>query len=112
MKSAYIAGPYSAPTRDEEDYNIRNAALVAAEYYKNGYAVYCPHLQTSYIDRHFNDGQLDYEDWLARDIYWISKCDVVVFLPSWKNSRGAVIEHMVARGLGKEIHYWRAGDYD
>lgn len=110
MKSAYIAGPFSALTRDEEDYNVHNAALAAVEYYKKGYAVYCPHLQASYIDRHINDGELGYEDWLARDIYWINKCDVVVFLPGWKNSRGAVIEHMVARGLSKEIHYWDASE--
>lgn len=119
MRSCYIAGPYTGQLnkfgvvdRLDEDINIYNAAKVAFEYYLKGYAVYCPHLQTSYIDRNFNDGELDYEDWLAQDIYWINKCDVVVFLPGWKESRGAVIEHMVARGLGKEIHYWEASGHD
>ena len=32
-------------------------------------------------------------------------CDVVVFLYNWQDSRGASIEHRVARLLGKKIIY-------
>jgi len=106
MKSVYIAGPYTAGTEAEEDANIHNAAVVAFNYYMDGYAVYCPHLQTSYIDKKLNKGEVDYADWMGNDIHWLAKCSIVVFLPGWGESRGAVIEHMVARGLGKEIVYW------
>ena len=43
MKSVYIAGPYTAETREGEDANIKQAAAVAAEYIRNGWAVFCPH---------------------------------------------------------------------
>ena len=108
MKSAYIAGPYTAPTLPRENANILNAAEVAAEYIRQGYAVFCPHSHSTMIHREFNkDDKITYEDWLTLDLYWLSKCDVVVFLPGWKESKGASIEHMVARALGKEIHYLR-----
>ncbi len=106
MLSAYIAGLYAAPTREEEDYNVHRAGKAAAIYRRKGFRVFVPHLQSGYIDRNFNnDGYFVYEDWLEEDIYWLAKCDVVVFLPGWEDSRGACIEHMVAKGLGKEIHY-------
>lgn len=33
----------------------------------------------------------------------LAKCDVAVFLDNWKDSRGARIEHKVAKLLGKAI---------
>lgn len=39
MKSAYIAGPYTAPTLPRENANILNAAEVASKYIRQGYAV-------------------------------------------------------------------------
>lgn len=106
IKSAYIAGPYTASNPAEKDGNMHRAAEAAFYYHARGFAVYCPHLQTSYIDRHFNKGEVDYEDWMVNDIYWLEKCDIVVFLPGWESSRGASIEHMVAKGLGKAIQYY------
>ncbi len=113
IKSAYIAGPYTALTREEEDENIYIAAKAAAIYRRKGYRVFVPHLQSGYIDRHFNnDGYFEYEDWIEEDIYWLEKCDVVVFLPGWKSSTGASIEHMVAIGLMKEIHCLTEADLE
>lgn len=103
IKSAYIAGPYSAPTRELEDKNIQIAALVAGNYIRQGWAVFCPHTHSCLIARDF--GPDDWNTWLILDLYWLSKCDIVVFLPGWKESKGASIEHMVARGLSKEIVY-------
>lgn len=106
MRSVYIAGPYSAANRAGEDKNIMAAAEVAADFYRAGWAVFCPHVQTSPIDRNFNqDGAVKYEDWMAVDLYWLSRCDLVVFVGDWEQSRGACIEHMAARGLGKDIMY-------
>ena len=103
MKSAYIAGPYSAEHREGEDKNIKNAVAVAAEYVKAGYAIFCPHSHSCQIARDHDID--DWNTWLILDLYWLSKCDIVVFLPGWKESKGASIEHMVARGLSKEIVY-------
>lgn len=112
MKSVYIVGPLSGSAY-ELHCNISQAATVALEYYKKGYAVFCPHLQTQHyhgepknpIPLNVNN-EVKYEDWLASDIYWLEKCDEVVFLPGWEKSKGASIEHIVAKALGKEITYW------
>jgi nucleoside 2-deoxyribosyltransferase len=107
MKSVYIAGPYTG-TKEEEHKNMMKAAAAAAFYVKQGFAVFCPHTMTCPIDRNYNTGgEIKYEDWLAIDLYWLAKCDIVAFLPGWENSKGASIEHMVARALGKEIEYVR-----
>ncbi len=104
MKSVYIAGPYTAYDRVGEDGNIAAAASAAAEYFRNGWAVFCPHTMTAIIDRQFNGNKtITYEDWLATDIYWLSKCDAIHLLPGWRDSKGANIEFMVAKGLGLEI---------
>jgi len=100
MKSVYIAGPYSGA----EDANIQRAAEVAADYIKHGWMVFCPHTHSSIIDRKFNkDKLITYEDWLTLDLYWLSRCDAVHMLPGWKNSKGANVECLVARALGKLI---------
>ena len=107
MLSCYIAGPYTADTKEQVDKHIKQAAEAAAYYYKRGYAVYCPHLQTSQIDRHHNHANhLTYTDWMRNDIYWLEKCDTVVFLPGSDKSNGAQIERLVAEALGKTIVDW------
>ncbi len=71
---------------------------------KKGYAVFCPHTMTSQIDKECNDDKvLTWEHYLAQDIYWLSKCDAIHLLPGWRGSKGASIEHLVAKGLGLEI---------
>lgn len=106
MKSVYIAGPITAETKEQEQANIKAAEQVAKKYYEMGYAVYCPHTQV------IEGADVSYEQWMANDIYWIEKCDVVAFMPDWQRSRGASIEHMVARGLGKEMQYIREANHE
>ena len=103
MKSVYIAGPYSAEDREGEDKNIYYAARVASWYMADGWAVFCPHTMTSIIDREHNHDILTWEDYLTTDIYWLSKCDAIHMLPGWRESKGASIEYLVAKGLGLEI---------
>lgn len=100
MKRIYIAGPYSSPDGYEgEDKNTMVAAEVAADYLKNGWAVFCPHTMTRDIARNFAR-ELTWEDWLTTDIAWLSMCDAIHMLPGWQDSKGASYEYMVARALG------------
>ena len=106
MKSAYVAGPYSGETKLEIAMNVERAAEQAAHLKKLGWAVFCPHLQSHYIDELLNDDKvLTYEDYLIEDLYWLKKCDAVFFLPGWENSYGAKLEHLTAKSEGKEIYY-------
>ena len=112
MEVAYIAGPYSAGTIEGIEQNVKQAIKIGAKYARKGYAVHTPHANSHYMDQYFNqDGLLGYEDWLEKDIAVITRCDVVVFIPGWENSKGARIEHMIARALGKKIIYDGGGEH-
>lgn len=106
IKKAYIAGRYTADTPGEVEENVKRAEAVAWLYYLKGYAVFCPHAQTHRIHlRYNNDNVFEYEDWLQADIAWLKECDVIVFVAGWEQSKGARMEHVIAKALGKEIHY-------
>ncbi len=106
MKSIYIAGAYTADTREGEDVNIYEAAKVAMYYIHQGWSVFCPHTMTSIIDREFNQNkEVTWEKWMEIDIYWLVKCDAIHMVSGWQNSKGACMEHTIAKALGKEIYY-------
>lgn len=51
--------------------------------------------------------QPDWPWWrcMVQDLRLLRKCRTVAMLPDWVESRGARIEHSVARWMGKEIIY-------
>ena len=49
MKLAYIIGPYRADTIYQIKKNIEKAEETALKYWKKGYAVICPHLNTAFL---------------------------------------------------------------
>lgn len=100
MKKIYIAGPYSSPDGYKgEDANTNVAARIAAEYFKLGWAVFCPHTMTRDIARKFAR-ELTWEDWLTTDIAWLICCDAIHLCPGWDKSKGATLEFLVAKGKG------------
>lgn len=96
----YIAGPYSngGGTREE---NVAMARKVALEYWRRGYSVICPHLNT-----HDFDEDLSYDEILEGDLEIVKRCDKIVMLPDWINSKGARREHDEARKWCLEIEYY------
>ncbi len=100
MKVAYIAGPHRAKTAWGRQCNINRAADVAAKYWLKGYAVVCPHKNTSQFD-----GLAPDRVWLEGDLEIMRRCDVVVMMLGWECSQGARAERDEAVRLGKEIVY-------
>lgn len=96
----YISGPYSADTIRGVVRNIRVAEEAAIRFWQAGYAVLCPHLNSSMLD-----GIVPYEQFIAGDLLMIERCDIVAMLPNWRKSKGAVIEHAHAERTRKEIRY-------
>jgi hypothetical protein len=92
MKVAYVAGPYKASTTYKTLKNIREAEYVALKLWKMGYAVICPHKNTSLFD-----GECEETVWLDGYLEIIKRCDVVVPLPSWLESGGSIIEVAYAK---------------
>lgn len=91
MKLAYVAGPYRAKTPLDILKNVHAAGEVALKYWRLGYAVICPHKNTALFD-----GQADDDVWLKGDIEMLRRCDVVVMMANWRESRGATAEHAIA----------------
>lgn len=100
MKIAYIAGPYRAKTIRGMVENIRRAETVALSYWKKGYAVICPHLNSALLD-----GALPDSTWLKGDLEILRRCDVLVAMKKWRTSVGAKAEVKFAKERGMKIIY-------
>lgn len=98
MKVAFIAGPYRAKSVRGMILNIRQAEKYALRYWKKGYAVICPHLNTSLLDGNDTDHMF-----LDGAIEIMKRCDLVVMIPGWSTSVGARNEYEVAKSLGITI---------
>ena len=104
MQLVYIAGPYRADTISGVVANIRRAEEVAAHYWRQGYAVICPHKNTALMD-----GAVSDEVILEGCLEMLRRCDVVVMLESsWERSAGSVAEYTEAERLGKKIIYYKS----
>jgi hypothetical protein len=100
MVVVYIAGAYRAKTLRGIVENIRKAEEVAIKYWKRGYAVICPHLNSALLD-----GEVTDQMFLNGDLAIISRCDIVVMMKDWQASKGATAEHNPAKDLGIQIIY-------
>jgi len=100
MILVYVAGPYRAKTPRGIVENIRKAEAVAIKYWKRGYAVICPHLNTALLD-----GVAPDEVWLKGDLEMLGRCDIIVMMRGWENSKGATAEHNYAKEMGIQVIY-------
>ena len=92
MTVAYIAGPYRSGTPNGIHENIQKARKVALKYWKLGYAVICPHLNTALMD-----GACPDDVWMTGDIEILKRCDVIVMMDGWRGSTGASREYAIAK---------------
>ncbi len=102
MRTVYISGPYTAPTTEERDANVKRANEEAQRWAAAGWAPYCPHTQSWNWE---NDTDLAYDDFLAIDMEWLKRVDAVCVLPRWQESAGACREVEEAEIMGLPIYY-------
>lgn len=102
----YVSGPYMGKGEEATERNIQVARKVAMELWGRGHAAICPHANTAHFER---ECDVTWEDYLRGDLLMIERCDGLVMLPGWENSRGAKMEKMHAEELGLPI--WFAPDY-
>lgn len=103
MKIAFIIGPYHADTCSEIDANIQLARKAARRLWRSGYAVICPHSNSS----HFG-GVVSEETFRKGYLEILERCalvDLCVVLPDWQRSEACVAEVKLAALLGREIWY-------
>jgi hypothetical protein len=96
----YIAGPFSAPTREGVDLNIRKAVALALDVAEAGGFPVCPHANTAHPE--FERVQ-PYEFWIAGTMALLRMCDVCVMVPGWEASSGATGERAEMLALGGPV---------
>lgn len=89
MTKFFISGPMSGVP----DFNYPTFESAAAYLRSKGLDVVSPH--------ELHDGNMGhgYAYYLRRDLRALLDCDVLVQLPGWRESRGAVVEYEVAQAL-------------
>lgn len=98
----YVSGKYSGSI----DENIEEAAQIAAELWEKGHAVICPHLNTAHFEQRCPS--VTWETYISGDLNMISRCDGMVMVPNWEDSKGAIVERDYALSLKMPVWYYPA----
>jgi len=99
----YIAGPYSADTEEERVKNVEVIVSAGIKLFRKGHIPYIPHL-THYVDILARRAKIKFrwKDYMIWHGAWLKLCDAFLFMGS---SRGADLEHKIAKRLRKKIFY-------
>jgi nucleoside 2-deoxyribosyltransferase len=101
----YVAGPYSAPTKEERQKNVKKAEEAGKMLLTLGYVPIIPHKITSHWDE--DERFLDFgsSDWLERFCFpLLDLCDRVYMVEGWQESKGALAEYGYALAKDKKIY--------
>ena len=99
----YIAGPYSADTKEERLANTHYTMDAWIALVKKGHTPFCPHLY-HYMDEHakLRGIEFSYSVWMEQDEAWLRECDALLFLGP---SPGANKELAIAIEDGMGVYY-------
>jgi len=109
MKLIYIAGKYTGKTFSEIDDNIKKAEAVAIELVakrgKQGFYPVTPHLNTAHFEIYEAclDG-INYNYWLEGTAEMLKRCDGILMMENWRDSRGAIKEKNLAWELDIPVY--------
>lgn len=104
MKTIYISGPMknmtdgNMPAFDEAEKQLKQL----------GFDVLNPHAISEIVNmRFFEMGKIpEYEDYLREDIIqMLAKCEKVLVLPGWRNSKGSKLEIANALACGLDVFF-------
>jgi hypothetical protein len=95
----YVSGKYSG----DVDTNIENAAKIAGELWDMGHAVICPHMNTAHFEHRCS---ATWKTYIDGDLNMISRCDAIVMVPGWEDSKGAVVEKEYAERLHIPVWFY------
>jgi hypothetical protein len=94
MRRIYIAGPMTG----YEDFNFPAFHEAAEEFRQAGWQVANP------AENFGGRTDLPRETYLRADLTMLAKCDAIAMLPGWRNSRGAMLEYLIAHELSLTVY--------
>lgn len=106
MTKIYLSGPMTNRQNYREEFSAWEMVM-----HEWGYEVFNPVYLSDYLIA--KNGLTSETAWdkkyrnlfLKEDVRSMLECDEVLMLPDWKNSKGAKLEHKVAKMLGMPINY-------
>jgi len=114
MIKVFICGPFRDALKEQIQRNISTAEVVALHYWRKGYNVYCPHLNSGAFH-----GKAPDRVFLRAALEELESSRVVVVLPGWESHEGCRAEVDLAHKLKKDIvflsveavlEFWREAD--
>lgn len=100
MRLIYVAGRFTATTREGVQRNIAEAVAIGLEVARVGAMPVIPHSNTS----HPNFEALQpYTFWIDGTLELLRRCDGIIMVPGWEASRGACGELAEAQRLGLAV---------
>jgi hypothetical protein len=61
---------------------------------------HCPHVETAFLD-----DIMPHDEWIARDLVILARCDALLMCRGWRQSAGATQEHTFAVEQNIPIYY-------
>ncbi len=98
----YIAGPFSAPTREGVEANIAAAVALGIEVAKLGAMPVIPHANTAHPE--FERVQ-PYQFWIGGTMALLRACGACAMVQRWEHSSGAKGERLEMLRLGRPVFY-------
>jgi hypothetical protein len=98
----YTAGPITANVAGTTEEFVETARKIAVEMRKRGWSILCPHTNSIAIEG------WTLADYLREDFELLARCDFLVLLPHWQESRGAKAEVEFASRHGIPVLDYRA----
>jgi hypothetical protein len=106
----YIAGPYRAATTWQREQNSKGRSIVGVAVAKAGAYPVIPHSITAHFDAAHLTSEASDDLWLPGTLELMRRCDGVLLLPGWKESKGSCAEHAEAAARGIPVEEWHTID--
>lgn len=97
MLIVYVAGPFYGPSDWDRQENIRRARVAGLEVARMGCYPFVPHSNTCYYF-----GTLPESFWVDGCLEMVARCDSILVLPGYLESKGTQLEMARATELGKQ----------
>jgi len=105
MKVVYVAGAYSSDLVLEGLNNIGRGLKYTTMVLEAGFAPFCPWADCLYVMMKGGDSTFNVKQMYEYSMEFLRRCDCVLVIPDWENSKGTKLEIEEADRLGIPVYY-------